>query len=93
MKLHGAIPQMKIDGAKGELELALVSFFGVEGMASLQARVENYDAAKKEMVIRVLRGEEKRLVAALALSGEFAGVQARLECLKISGTIRGLEAD
>jgi len=62
----------------------------VEGYSLVLPRLERYDAKSKEMVVRVLRGSEKRFLSACALTAEFAGTQARLECLGISGTIRAL---
>lgn len=84
---------MGSEEAKREMLKCLAVFFGVDGMAQLQVSLEKYDDGKKEFVLRVIRGGERKLVAGLSLVGEFAGNQARLETVKISGTIKALEAE
>jgi RNase P/RNase MRP subunit POP5 len=91
VKVHAASKQMGYEEAKKEMMKCLAVFFGVNGLSELQASVERYDDSKREFTIRVLRGKEKELAAGLALIGEFSGVQARMETLKISGTIRSID--
>lgn len=91
VRIHGVARPLSEEEAKEELKKAMLLFFGVEGYSQVLPRLEKYDAKDKEMVVRVLRGQEKRFVSACALTAEFAGGQARFECLGISGTIRALE--
>lgn len=90
VKIHGVARPLSQDEAKNELKKAMLAYFGVEGCAQVLPRLMKYDEKKREMTIRVMRGEERRFVAACALTSEFAGAQARLETLKISGTIAKL---
>ena len=70
-----------------ELTRALTWQIGVEGMQQTQASVISYDVASSHLVLRCLRGSERRLIASLALLSRVGEQAARLESLKISGTL------
>ncbi len=76
--------------ARGDIMRHLETFFGVEGMAAVQPRVLDKLCGPERLVLRCARGEEMRLVAALALLAKVSGMNARVSVVKISGTLRAL---
>ncbi len=75
---------------KNEMTRALSIVLGVMGMAEVEPSLISYDAKNGELVLRAKRGTERKLIAALALVTSFGGQPARLEALRISGTIKRL---
>lgn len=74
-----------------ELVRALTWQIGVEGMQQTQASVISYDPASTHLVLRCLRGSERRLIASLALIPRVGEREAHLESLKISGTLNHVQ--
>ncbi len=92
VKLQGPAAQQTWDEGrlKAELARSLSVVLGVMGMAEVEPSLISYDAKGGEMVVRAKRGTERKLVAAFALITSFGGMPARLEVLRISGTIKRL---
>jgi RNase P/RNase MRP subunit POP5 len=67
---------------------ALTWQIGVEGMQQTQVSVVSFDASSSHLVLRCARGSERRLIASLALLSRVGEREARLESLKISGTLQ-----
>lgn len=91
VRLAGERP---VDGRQARAEVArhIEAFFGIEGMAQAQPRILDKLCKDDRLVLRCARGEEMRLVAALALLGKISGMNARAKVVKISGTLRALGA-
>lgn len=92
VRIQGAAARQAWDEGrlKAELTRALSSVLGVIGMAEVEPSLISYDAKGDEMIVRTKRGEERKLIAALTLVTSFGGQPARLEALRISGTIKRL---
>lgn len=92
VKLTGPAAQPAWEEArlKNELTRALSVVLGVMGMAEVEPSLISFDAKTNEVVLRAKRGYERKLVAALSLVTSLGGQPARLEALRISGTIKRL---
>ena len=92
VRLEGPAAQQAWDEQKmkNELTRALSVVLGVMGMAEAEPSLISFDARSGELVLRAKRGQERKLIAALALVTSFGGRPARLEALRISGTIKRL---
>ncbi len=92
VRIVGAAGQSAWDEGrlKGELTRSLSVVLGVMGMAEVEPNLISFDAKSGEFVLRAKRGHERKLVAALALVNSLGGAPVRLECLRISGTIKRL---
>jgi RNase P/RNase MRP subunit POP5 len=74
-----------------ELMRALTWQIGVEGLEQTQASVISYDEKSSELIMRCLRGHERRLAASLALISRVGEQPAHLESARISGTVSHLK--
>lgn len=92
VRLEGPASQAAWDEGrlKAELVRSLSVVLGVMGMAEVEPSLISFDAKASEIVLRAKRGYERKLVAALALVTSLGGQGARLQALRISGTIKRL---
>lgn len=95
-RLHGAAPADE-RALRAELERHLLAYFGSEGYGTVNPRLMQYslqgEAANPPLIHAVLscrRGHELRLIAACALLSSMNGAPARLESMRISGTLHAL---
>ncbi|VVC01789.1 Rpp14/Pop5 family protein [uncultured archaeon] len=82
LRAHMAQP-MEEKRFTSELIRALTWQIGVEGMQQTQASVISFDAPSSHLVIRCMRGSERRLIASLALLSRVGEQTIRIERLKI----------
>ncbi len=74
-----------------ELMRALTWQIGVEGLEQTQASVISFDEKTGALIMRCLRGSERRLAASLALISRVGEQPAHFESLRISGTVASLK--
>jgi len=71
---------------------SILRFLGELGFSQANPKLVKFDAEKQEGVFKVVRGEEGRVKAALALAKEAGGKPAVLRVVKVSGAINKLGA-
>lgn len=69
---------------------AVLDFFGESGVSSAAFKLVHYEHAKKTGIARVQRDLLLKMVVCLSLVNSIAGKEARLECIKSSGTVAAL---
>ena len=70
---------------------ALTWQIGVEGLAQTQASVISFDEKTGALIMRMRRGQERRLAASMALISRIAEQPAHFESMRISGTVSHLK--
>lgn len=67
-----------------------LSFFGESGMSKAAFKLVHYEHAKGIGIVRVQRDLLERMVVCLSLVNFIEGKEARLECVRSSGTVAAL---
>jgi RNase P/RNase MRP subunit POP5 len=92
LKLHFAGENSALQKSLNEEPNRLMlEFFGIEGMAQIQPRImRDAPAPPGCVVVRCIRGQERRLAQGLLLISNLEGKNLRFEVKGISGTIKAL---
>jgi|GEM_PF-2615159 len=68
----------------------VLGFFGESGMSKAAFKLVHFEYARKMGIVRVQRDLLERMVVCLSLVNFIAGKEARLECVRSSGTVAAL---